>query len=250
MAALPDVPSDDEWDKIDFSILKTGNFEGGWIAEFYARRKAKEDAEEAQWRKEEQDKMNREDEDLFKKIMENLREPASDEELPVTKAAVPPKQQIGAPGTITSRSAVSALARPAKTAAATPSYAAPTAATKAKAPSSTVLGHKKTGSLSNMPSGNGRAASYNTLGYAKGRAVSNTLRHQPLNVAFKDEPAQTKPKKKDSLRELEEMVLAKEYEEAGIRMDDLDDFSLGGVPLPTADNDDEEGMFQFKIPRA
>jgi hypothetical protein len=241
--ALPDAPSDDEWDKFDFSILKTGNFEAGRAAEYYARRKAKEDAEEAQWLKEQRERMHREDEESYKKIMEDLRESDSEEEMPMVKIA-PSKQQNKTLGTITSRSAASALSRPAKPSVA-PSYAAPTAATKAKTPAPTVLGHKKTDSFSS----NGRAASYHTLGYAKGRAVSNTLRQLPVSGVFKDEATQSKAKKPDPLKELEQMVRAREYEDAGIKMDDLDDFSLGGVPLPTADDDDGE-VFQFKIPEA
>jgi hypothetical protein len=236
------VPSDDEWDKIDFSILKTGNFERGRIAEYYARKQAKEDAEEAQWRKEEQERMKKEDEEFFKKATEDLREPEYNGDVPIVKAMAPLRQQSKPLGTLTARSAASALAKPTKI----PSYAVPTAATKAKAPTDTTLGHKKNTSFSANSGANVRAASYNTLGYVRGRAVSNILRREPASGIFKDQPQQAKLKKKDPLKELEEMISAREYEDAGIKMHDLDDFSEGGVSL----DDEDEEIFQMKIPDA
>lgn len=120
---------------------------------------------------------------------------------------------------------------------------APTVSAKAKVPTGSVLGHKKTPSMSS--GANARTSSYQTLGYAKGRAVSSTIR-PPSSTSQQDEQV-TKPKRKDPLRELEEMIEAREMEEAGILAADLQDLDIdGGVLLD--EEEEEEELFQFKIP--
>lgn len=242
------MPSDDEWDKIDFSILKTANFEGDRIRAAAIKKKQRDDAEDAEWEKEQQERMKRDNEEFMRTVMDTLQDPIYDDEdednVPVKKA-LPARQLTRPVGTLTSRSAASALSQPRK-AASIPSYAAPTAATKAKTPSSSALTHKKTPSTSS--SNTIHASSYQTLGYAKGRAVSSTIR--PTSTAANDRTKQTKPKRRDPLKELEELIQARELEEAGITMEDLDGFDGGGVSLAGEEEEEEEEVFQMKMPGA
>jgi hypothetical protein len=207
------------------------------------RRKARDDAEWAKQDKEDQERMKRDNDEFMRTVMDGLQDPvydnSEDEEKVIPgKKAVPARQVNRQVGTLTSRSAVSALSQPKKL----PSYAAPTAATKAKVP---VLGHKKTPSLSNTSAPTIRASSYQTVGYAKGRVVSSTLRPSPSSSNDKIKAA--KPNRRDPLRELEELIQAREMEEAGITAADLEDFDVGGVSL---DGEDEEEVFQMKMPEA
>ncbi|KIW03351.1 uncharacterized protein PV09_05559 [Verruconis gallopava] len=237
---LPDKASDDEWDKVDFSILKTGNFETARWIEFYAQKGAQEEAKEEQLRERERLQMNKNDEEFYRKTLEDLREPDSDEDLPQTKSFAL-KQDSRSLNTITSRAAASALSQPTRTA---PSYAAPTAATKAKASLGTVNHHQKT-TPATLRS-HARASSYSTLGYAKGRSISDSLKQERLKPDPRRGGEPLKPKRKDPLRELEELIRAREYEEAGINTDDVDDAELGGVSLLNIDDDEED--FQMKMP--
>ena len=180
-----------------------------------------------------------------------LRDPEYDDDdenengrdVPVKKgmASKPMGRQVG---TVKAREAVGTLGM-----AKVPSYAAPTAATKAKVPSGSILGHKKTPSIPATNGGNARTASYQTLGYAKGRAVSSTIRPS-AGAVHKDENKQevVKARRKDPLRELEELIETRELEEAGVLAGDLDDGDLaGGVSLL---EDDDEEVFQMKMPDA
>ena len=163
---------------------------------------------------------------------------------PAKKADKAQKPKTKPVGTIAARSAASALAKPSKPSSG-PSYAAPTAAARAKAPSGGLLGRKArptpAAPLASKQS-LAPAISHSTLGYAKGRAVSNTLR-KPLAGVFQDQTQVIAPKK-DPIKELEEIVRAREYEEMGID-DDEDVFGGGGVSLL---EDEDYADFQMKIP--
>jgi hypothetical protein len=158
-----------------------------------------------------------------------------------------PTTKLSAPPTLAARSAASVLAR---STGMLPSYAAPTGAMKAKVPSTGVLTRK---TRPNAPlttrHATASAASHSTLGYAKGRAASQGLK-KPLSSIFKDDlspaaPAQA-PLKKDAVRELEEIVRARE-EEAQAEDDDDDLFGGGGVSL-TLGEEDEDDDFQLSVP--
>ena len=246
-AALPDVPSDDEWDKIDFSILRTGNFEGARQKALVARKAKREEEQYAEWDRQERERFAREDEEFTRTALDLLKDPEydDDDEVAPKKVMPPPKPMARQMGTLKSREAAGALSQPKKT---VPSYAAPTAATKAKVPMGSVLGHKKTPSLS-ASGNNARAASYQTLGYAKGRAVSNTIRPSSSTQNHEQVSQPAKPKRKDPLRELEELIEARDMEEAGILAKDLEDDIDGGVSL-LEDDDEEEEVFQMKMPEA
>lgn len=235
LAALPDVASDDEFAKLDFSMLKGKNLTRGWAAEYHRDSLAEFEAEDAKIRKKEQEELEKECAGLTQELLDMADE--EEYEMPAIVKNIPTKPV----GTVVSRSAASALSRPSKP---LPSYAAPTVAAKAKTPSFGILGNKKLAPASVVPIGNGRA-SHSTLGYAKGRAVSNNIR-QPLAGVFKADELQPKPKRKNPLKELEDIVRAREYAEAGLGPDDDDaDFVGGGVPLY---DEDEGEVFQFKIP--
>ncbi|KAK4546231.1 hypothetical protein LTR36_002368 [Oleoguttula mirabilis] len=98
------------------------------------------------------------------------------------------------PSTLRSRTAASALSSAPKQQRVTPSFAAPTAAAKARLPSALLASSKPALGTTSAPGGNARhtaakAASNTTLGYSKGRAVSATARtplagiHEPMSMS-------------------------------------------------------------------
>ncbi|KAF2435045.1 hypothetical protein EJ08DRAFT_675472 [Tothia fuscella] len=275
---LPDYPSDDEFgpDKT-FPQFNPENFTRGWASvyttddngvSFAAKRDAEFEA-----------KTNAYTDDLLKKSMDDSlghldRSVMDDLQIlpSPTKSAVstdsPPKKfqpamkkpsmKLSAPPTLTAKSAATALGRTPK-AAGIPSYAASTGTTKPKIPSSTtgILGRKIRPTVTRAPPSGARqaaavAASHSTLGYAKGRAASQGLK-KPLSSIFKDETtvvpatAAAAPKK-DAVRELEDIVHAREEAANANAGDDDDDFfgGGGGVSLTAGEEDEEE--FQLSVP--
>lgn len=157
-----------------------------------------------------------------------------------------------APSTLTSRTAASALSAVPK-ASKTPSFAAPTAAAKARQPSA-LASRKPTGTASahgNTRHTAAKVASNTTLGYSKGRAVSATAR-KPLaglhGPAVSGEAAKIASANKtpfgggttfDELLGLGSLTV-------GDEADDEDDGLLGGdAAAASLDVDDELADFQL-----
>jgi hypothetical protein len=159
-----------------------------------------------------------------------------------------PTTKLSAPPTLAAKTAASVLHAP-PAMSSFPSYAA---STKANAPTSGVLGRKVRQPAPLAPPaatrhGKASAASHSTLGYAKGRAVSQGLK-KPLSSVFRDGPSPQNgtsaalPACKDPVVELEELVRLREE---AADDDDDDMFGGGGVSL---DLDDELDDFQLKMP--
>lgn len=168
----------------------------------------------------------------------------------------PPKRklELKAPPTLMSRSAATTLSKPTRPAA--PSFSAPTAAARARGPlGGGVLSRKvNRPAAENISARHTSTASHNTLGYAKGRAASSNLK-KPLSSIFKDgaeshksgvssAPPPPKAPKVDPLKELEDMIRARDMGE------DDDDLLGNGGGVPLVEEDDEYADFQMKMPPA
>lgn len=168
----------------------------------------------------------------------------------------PPKRKLksNAPPTLMSRSAATALSKPSKPAA--PSFSVPAAAAaKARVPLGGALSRKvNRPAAETISARHASTASHNTLGYAKGRVASSNLK-KPLTSIFKDgteshksgvisAPPAPKAPRVDPLKELEDMVRARDLGE-----DDDDLFGNGGG-VPLVEEDDEYADFQMKMPSA
>jgi hypothetical protein len=268
--ALPDHPSDDEFgpDKT-FPQFAPENFNRGWASIYLDpiddngvslsdRREAAQTAA-----------VSRFTDDLLKKSLEEsfasveravmeeiafLPSPTKadfEEHHPLQKKPQAPVRRpttkLSAPPTLAAKSAASVLRAPSKLSS-LPSHAA---MTNAKAPTDGILGRKvrqlaPLATSTTTRYAKASAASHSTLGYAKGRAVSQGLK-KPLSSVFRDGPSQQKnssvvpPVRTDPLDELEELV--RQREEAF--EDDGDALFGGGVSL---DLDDELDDFQLKMP--
>jgi hypothetical protein len=274
--ALPDYPSDDEFGpEKTFPQLAPENLMRGWPSVYFnpvddngvsllEKKAAEQDAEAAKYEDELLQKaMDEDDKYLEAAALEELSfhlGPAVSFQQPAENPASPdpPKRKTKtmAPPTLMSKSAAAALSNPSKPSSA-PSFARPTSAAKARAPLGGLLNRKVRPSpavetISNRHA-TANAASHSTLGYAKGRAASSNLK-KPLGSIFKDgaesqrkgtsavAPAAPAPKV-DSLKELEDMIYARDMEDQDAE-DDL--FGIGnGVPLV---EEDEYADFQMKMP--
>lgn len=270
-AALPDYPSDDEFglDKT-FPQLAPENLMRGWPSVYFNpvddygvslldKQAAEQDAAAARYEDELLQKaMDEDDRYLEAAALEELSfdlTPATAFHAPAENPASPDppkrKMKINAPPTLMSRSAAAALSKPAN-ASSVPTFSAPAAAAKARVPLGGILGRKIRPTAETISGRHASAASHNTLGYAKGRAASSNLK-KPLSSIFKDgtesqknvaagsTPAPLAPKV-DPLKELEEMIYARDMGDDG--EDDLFG-NGGGVPLV---EEDEYADFQMKMP--
>lgn len=175
---LPDHP-DDVW-PIDrtYPQLEGANFTRGWFSEFSSKHQDSDD---------ERDGLSDFEQKLreleTKSLKEAERAAAGKASKPATrkpalqKTARDPLTASHAPSTRKSRSAASSLSQPASR---TPSFAAPTAATKARGHMATKRPMASSATTANSRHTVARAASNNTLGYSKGRAVSGAAR-KPLS---------------------------------------------------------------------
>ena len=248
---LPDVPSDDDFGLVkDYSILEGANLTRGWESIYFnpldddgipLRAKKQQKADEDQTTKE-LEQLGKTIEAVFDDDEQSLRQ----------YLGLPLKKLISASESVNAQSAVVALAQqPSKKK--LPSYAAPTAAAKAR---------KHNNNFVAKP-GHGRAvaASKSTLSYGKGRTVSATLKAPSkttsqtkiVNANENDGPtkqASASPTKKNKWVE-EEETLAEMFREQLARPS-ADDESVNGDPLritaAVMDWDDEWSGFQMTLP--
>ncbi|QDS72821.1 hypothetical protein FKW77_006769 [Venturia effusa] len=271
---LPDYPSDDEFgpDKT-FPQLAPENLVKGWPSVYFNpvddngvslldKQAAEQDAAAAKYEDELLQKaMDEDDRYLEAAALDELSfelTPATSFQAPAENPASPdpPKRKLksNAPPTLMSRSAAMALSKPSKPSSA-PSFSAPTAAARARVPLGGILARKPNRPGTESVSGRFTSTtSHNTLGYAKGRAASSNLK-KPLSSVFKDggeglkggvnsAPPAPKAPKIDPLKELEDMIRARDMGE-----DDDDPFGNGGG-VSLVQEDDEYADFQMKMPSA
>ena len=235
---LPDYPSDCDHDWT-YPQFQGKNLTRGWWSEFAPKGKTDEDDSEFS--------------DFEEKIkaIEELERKEKEAQAKSIKPLITKKNQLASKtlATMKARSAASALSSQTSS---TPSFAAPTAAAKARLPSS--LASKKPATTLSAP-GNTRhtaakAASNTTLGYSKGRTVS-AVKRTPLSSIHQKPNGVVK----------KENVLPKGPNAGGMSLDELlglgslsvdddgaDDGLLGAHPSMLFEEDEESADFQLDMP--
>ncbi|KAF2842874.1 hypothetical protein M501DRAFT_993643 [Patellaria atrata CBS 101060] len=281
---LPDYPSDEEWPKDkDFPMFLPENYNRGIFEAYF---QLDSDEEEAAARKDAENKAALDAEmdalimQSYEASMPTWPKPASlsPKDKTAYRPVTAPKDDSKAPPTLTSRTAATALSQLAHKR--TPSFAAPTTASKSKLPSLPLpLSRKKTtpappSNPSSMRHNAATAASRTTLGYSHGRAASTSLR-KPLTGAFaerykrsasaagagnavhqrKVSSASTITPAKFEARERDMWGLVEDEEEeewvrnrfAGLDMGRDEDVKVGKGDLNGVLGEEEE--FRFEVPR-
>lgn len=225
---LPDHPEDWPLDQ-SYPQFKGKNFTRGWYSEFAPKRDEDDDSEMSDF-----------DEKLQKAEKERkLKQHAVVRSNPVPTKRNPLAERI--PSTLAARKASAALG---SRASAPRSFAAPTAATKARVPGmlasrKPVAGSTMTGNTRHAAA---RAASNTTLGYSRGRAVSGAARR--LDNIHK------KPENRTSSSQLPfgngntslDQLLGLSLE------DDSEDDDLGGRAGAPSDENEALDDFQLEVP--
>ncbi|KAK5133662.1 hypothetical protein LTR08_007516 [Meristemomyces frigidus] len=224
---LPDLPEDDWPTDKTFPQFEGGNLVRGWWSEFKGRKDGGEEElsdfeEKVRQAEARQVAGERKTAALAEKkdVQQRVRKPA---------AAMP-----RAPSTLKSRNAASALSSTSTTTAnttrATPSFAAPTAAAKARLPSAPLASRKPT-PLASARHTSAKAASNTTLGYSAGRAVSAGARKPQLAGVFRQEPM-------TGYEVVKKAPVASDVFGGPTKLEEL----LGMVALGLGDESGEEGL--------
>jgi hypothetical protein len=215
---LPDLP--DDWTDRQYPQFEGKNLTRGW------------------WQT--SDKDPEEFSDLEEKLRQ-VEERQRKKDKAVAKAALGEK----APGPLSSRKAASALSntqRPAiRPKGSVPSFALPTARTKARLP--TTLASKKLASVAltgNPRHTAAKVASNTTLGYSKGRAVSGATR-KPLS-AILNQPTEAVKPAPSGVKTLEDLFASASLNLGG---DDKDDDDLGFKAGSSEDEGDDLADFEL-----
>ncbi|KAI4719915.1 hypothetical protein E4T48_03802 [Aureobasidium sp. EXF-10727] len=176
----------------------------------------------------------------------------------VRKSFEEKEQQSRAPSSLSARRAVSALSRSSSTTALGPRFAAPTATATARSRPTTAprpLSRKPSSTLTAPTASSSRhatatTASRNTLGYARGRAVSTASR-RPLSTLHDKPVTPTEKKTRTVLEnlmaddaEVEELIRERN---AAMEIDDAPAEPMNKLSL-LFDEDDEYKDFQLTIP--
>ena len=245
---LPDYPDDWPHDRT-YPQFEGKNLTRGWWSEFGEQRDSDEDelGDFSEFERKLKAAEERERKQLQQQAVKKTPTAAKSSGLQKTTRDPLTSEP---PQTLKAKSAASALSNPTKTTA-VPSFAAPTAAARARLPS--VLASKKPTGASTAP-GNARhtaakAASNSTLGYSKGRAVSAHARQPsstphvgkvPATVDEDQVPTETSPERRTALEDLFGLQDLELGEDEG----DLE--LLGGVRLTGFEEDDELRDFQLE----
>ena len=228
---LPDHPEDLTHDRT-YPQFKGENFTRGWYSEYAPSRGDDQDSEMSDF-----------DEKVCK-LEKRQAERKAKQHAPVASKPVPTKRNPladKAPSTVVARKASSALGMRSTSAR---SFAAPTAATKSRAPS--VPASRKP-TISTTMTGNtrhaaARAASNTTLGYSRGRAVSGAARRLDDIHRKPDDAATSLDKPMPSIGGssfLDQLV--------GLNLEnDGEDDNLGGRMEVHAEEDEDD--FQLEVP--
>lgn len=241
---MPDIDSDDEFAKKDFSELRGANLMTGMSQTYF---NPLDDEGFSQNDRESQARMKQFDIDSAIELQKALDDDVADAERNLLEdlGIAPPKPtavQKKAPGTLVSRNAASALSKSSKP---TPRLTTAPAQVKAKPRINPILNIRKvrqpaplSTDSSSQRAATASAASRSTLGYARGRAVSQRVR-KPATSVFKDEAASGGAEDAQALKAAGDIVsllrnldVAEEDEEMlfgeddnGV-IDDDDDFQL------------------------
>lgn len=232
---LPDHPEDWPEDRT-YPQFQGKNFSRGWYSEFGPRRNDGDESELSDF----EEKVRKAEKKQAEKKARQQQQHAVIKSKPAPTSRDPLTAR--APPTVAARKASSALG---SRRAAAPSFAAPTAATKARTPGLLASKKPSAGSTSagNSRHGAARAASNTTLGYSKGRAVSGAT-HRPLNDIHKEPQGQPAGSRapfggNTSLDQLLGLSLE----------DDGEDDGLTGKADPSLDEEDEALKdFQLDVP--
>lgn len=227
---LPDHPEDLSHDRT-YPQFKGENFTRGWYSEFAATRDDDEDGEMSDF------------DEKVRRLEKRQAERKAKQHAPVMSKPVPTKRNPladKAPSTVAARKASSALGMRSTSAR---SFAAPTAATKSRAPS--VPASRKP-TISSTMTGNSRhaaarAASNTTLGYSRGRAVS-ARRLDDIHKKPDDATSSDLPKPSVGGSTFLDQLINLSLEDGG--GDDDDNFGGKLEVHPEEDEDD----FQLEVP--
>lgn len=226
---LPDHPEDLPHDR-NYPQFKGENFTRGWYSEFVPTRDDDQDSEMSDF------------DEKVRKLEKRQAERKAKQHAPVMSKPVPTKRNPladKAPSTVAARKASSALGMRSTSAR---SFAAPTAATKSRAPS--VPASRKP-TISSTMTGNtrhaaARAASNTTLGYSRGRAVSarrlDDIHKRP------DDTTSDKPMPSVSGSTFLDQLIGLSLE------DEREDDGLGGRMEIHPEEDGDEDDFQLEVP--
>ncbi|KAM0721665.1 hypothetical protein Q7P37_002590 [Cladosporium fusiforme] len=223
---LPDHPEDWPLDR-SYPQFQGKNFTRGWYSEFASKRDDDDDSELSD----------------FDEKVRNLEKQKAKQQTVIKAKPVPTNRKPlaeRAPSTIVARKASSALG---SRGTGPRSFAAPTAATKARVPG--LLASRKP-MLASTTSGNSRhtaarAASNTTLGYSKGRAVSGAARRPLEDIHKKPEPQTSTSSAPFSSGTSLDQLLGLSLE------DDREDDELGARADPLADEDEDEALKDFQL---
>ena len=226
---LPDHPEDLSHDRT-YPQFKGENFTRGWYSEFAATRDDDQDSEMSDF------------DEKVRKLEKRQAERKAKQHAPVASKPVPTKRNPladKAPSTVAARKASSALGMRSTSAR---SFAAPTAATKSRAPS--VPASRKP-TISSTMTGNtrhaaARAASNTTLGYSRGRAVS-ARRLDDIHKKPDDTTSSDKPKPSVGGSTFLDQLIGLSLEDEG-----SEDDNLGGRMEVHAEEDEDD--FQLEVP--
>lgn len=226
---LPDHPEDLPHDR-NYPQFRGENFTRGWYSEFVPTRDDDQDSEMSDF------------DEKVRKLEKRQAERKAKQHAPVMSKPVPTKRNPladKAPSTVAARKASSALGMRSTSAR---SFAAPTAATKSRAPS--VPASRKP-TISSTMTGNtrhaaARAASNTTLGYSRGRAVSarrlDDIHKRP------DDTTSDKPMPSVSGSTFLDQLIGLSLE------DEREDDDLGGRMEVHPEEDGDEDDFQLEVP--
>jgi hypothetical protein len=228
---LPDHPEDLSHDR-NYPQFKGENFTRGWYSEFAAPP-----------RDDDQDGEMSDFDEKVRKLEKRQAERKAKQHAPVLSKPIPSKRNPladKAPSTVAARKASSALGMRSTNAR---SFAAPTAATKSRAPS--VPASRKP-TISSTMTGNtrhaaARAASNTTLGYSRGRAISGAARRiDDIHKKPDDTTSSDLPKPSVSGSTFLDQLIGLSLE------DEAEDDNLGGRMEVHAEEDEDD--FQLEVP--
>jgi hypothetical protein len=220
---LPDHPEDLSHDRT-YPQFKGENFTRGWYSEFAPTRDDDQDSEMSDF------------DEKVRKLEKRQAERKAKQHAPVMSKPVPTKRNPladRAPSTVSARSASSALGMRSTSAR---SFAAPTAATKSRAPRKPTISSTMTGNTRHAAA---RAASNTTLGYSRGRAVSGAARRLD-DIHKKPDDADRSDKPKGGSTFLDQLI------GLSLQDDDCEDDNLGGRMEVHQEEDEDD--FQLEVP--
>ena len=234
---LPDYPDDWPHDRT-YPQFEGKNLTRGWWSEFALQKGDEDDDEFSDFEEKLKQLEEREKKQQQAQQAKKALAPKASATEKTTRDPLTAKQ----PQTLKSKHAASALSKPAPSTAAT---------AKSRAPS-TLMSKKPSGSIQPVV-GNTRhtaakVASNTTLGYSKGRAVSNSARQPPSEVRGRQVSVARDQKTLDEKRSaLVGSSLDDLFGVGALDIGDDEDVELGGVPVGFDEEDEDLKDFQLDV---